>query len=335
MNWNRGFSAAYYIKEVDPVTWEDTDRIEITGGSITITNSNLRNSATLDCINFDQSREKWVRVYLAGKQGQNSELVPLFTGLASSPNRKINGKLVSNQVSCYSVLKPCEDVLLPRGWYAPTQVPGTTILMELLEVTAAPVETESVGPMLTEPIIAEQKETHLSMIDRILEAMNWRLVIQGDGTIYIGGKATEESYIYDPIENDAIEPQIDITYDWYSCPNVFRATSGDSSAVVKDEESDTRLSIKNRGREVWDEDTSCQFKEGETLTDYARRRLKEVQHVQLVAKYTRRYNPAVNVTDLVRLHYPEQGLSGVFLVRSQSLKLGDGIKVSEEVITYE
>ena len=133
MNWNNGFSATYYITEVDPVTWKDKDRIEITKGSIKRTDSELRASASLDCINFDQSKEKWIRVYLDAKQNQSSEHTALFTGLASSPNRNINGLLVSNKVDCYSVLKPCEDVLLPRGWYAPSGVSGVTVLKNLLE----------------------------------------------------------------------------------------------------------------------------------------------------------------------------------------------------------
>lgn len=333
MNWNKGFSASYYAAVVDPVTWEDMDRIEITGGSINRFISELRNSASIDCINFDPSKEKWVRIYLDAQQGHSAEHVPLFTGLTASPNRNINGELITNQVDCYSVLKPCQDVLLPRGWYASAGVVGTTIIAELLESTPAPVIKAENSPKLKEYIIAESGESNLSMIDKVLQAMDWRMRIMGDGTIIIGPKSSEPVYIYDPLENDSVEPVIDVTYDWYSCPNVFRAISGDASGVARDE-SDGMLSIKGRGREVWKEETNCNLNTGETLTDYAERRLEEEQQVSLITKYRRRFHPDIYVTDKVRLHYPNQGIDGVFIIKSQIISLTHGGTTQEESV-YE
>ena len=335
MNWNKGFSASYYIAIVDPITWEDIDKINLTGGSINRFCTELRNSASIDCINFDGSREKWIRIYLDAQQGHSAEHVALFTGLTASPNKSINGELISNQVDCYSVLKPCQDVLLPRGWYAPAGVPGTTVLNELLEATPAPVVASEEGPKLKEYIVAESGENNLSMIDKVLMAMDWRLTIAGDGTIIIGPKATEPVYYYDPLENDAVEPEIDITFDWYSCPNVFRATSGDESEEARDDSNESGLSTVQRGREVWREETSCKLNAGETLLDYAKRRLKELQRVQLTAKYQRRYHPDINASDLIRLHYPKQDLEGVFFIDSQTINLGYGAQTSEEVVLYE
>lgn len=335
MNWNKGFSASYYAAIVDPITWEDIDRIEITGGSINRTNTELKSSAAIDCINFDPSKERWIRIYLDAQQGHSSEHVALFTGLTASPNMKINSELVVNQVDCYSVLKPCQDVLLPRGWYAPSGIAGTIILSQLLEATPAPVIQAENGPKLKEYIIAESGENNLSMIEKILNAMDWRIKILGDGTISLGPKAVEPIYIYDPLENDSVEPKIDVTYDWYSCPNVFRATSGDESREARDTSSDSMLSIGQRGREVWMEETSCELNTGETLEDYAKRRLREVQRVQLTAKYQRRYHPDIYTSDLIRLHYPKQGLDGVFFIKSQSVTLSHGAQTSEEVVLYE
>ena len=34
MDWSKGYSASYYAARVDPVTWRDVERFEITGGSI-------------------------------------------------------------------------------------------------------------------------------------------------------------------------------------------------------------------------------------------------------------------------------------------------------------
>ena len=136
---------------------------------------------------------------------------------------------------------------------------------------------------------------------------------------------------FDPIEQDVIEPTISVKYDWYSCPNVFRAVHEDLSAVARDDSPDSPLSTVSRGREVWAEEMSCDFNTGESISEYAVRRLRELQHTKLTAEYDRRFHPDVLVGDLIRLHYPAQGLDGLFRVNSQSIELGYNTKTTEEV----
>ena len=64
MNWNKGFSAEYYACFVDPITWENLERFEILSGSIKRTDSGLRHSADIDCTDYNQSLERWIRIYL-------------------------------------------------------------------------------------------------------------------------------------------------------------------------------------------------------------------------------------------------------------------------------
>ena len=333
MNWDNGFSAAYYAAEVDAGTWRDISRIEITEGSVSRTSSGLRGAADIGCVNYDQGRERWLRIWMNATQDGSTDHVPLFTGLACSPERTINGTLITNTVQLYSVLKPAEDVLLERGWYAPQGVSGKTLISTLLEVTPAPVVFADNVPAITDNIVAENNENHLSMVEKILNAINWRLRIEGDGTINVVPKATEVTAIYDPLDHDAVEPQIDVVNDWYSAPNVFRAVLNDTVEVVYDE-SDSQLSIPNRGREIWKEESSPSLDDGESLYDYAVRRLAEEQQTAVKAKYNRRYNPDILPGDLVRLNYPRQAVTGVYLVDSQSIDLGHGGTTSEEAEKY-
>ena len=332
MDWNLGYSATYYGMFVDANTWRDTERIEITGGSIKRADDDLRCSASFDCQRYDHGSERWVRLYLDAKQGEGSVRIPLFTGLATSPSESFNGNMVENTVECYSVLKPAEDVLLDRGWYAPAEVSGTELIRSLLRVIPAPIVAEDGAPALTEAIIAEDGESNLSMTAKILTAIGWRIRIDGDGTVHLLPKATEPVATYDPLSNDGIEPSIDVERDWFECPNVFRAVSDDISAVVRDDSEKSPLSTVNRGREVWLEETSCDLNDGESVAEYALRRLKEEQKVAETAKYSRRFNPNVQVSDIVRLHYPAQGLDGLYEVTSQSIDLGHGARTSEEVV---
>lgn len=105
--------------------------------------------------------------------------------------------------------------------------------------------------MLAESIVAEDGESNLSMADRILDAIGWRLRIDGDGTIRIMPAAADPVARLDPISNDLLEPKIKITADWYNCPNVLIVVAGDVTAVARDDDPDSPLSTVSRGREVW------------------------------------------------------------------------------------
>ena len=334
MDWKLGFSASYYASFVDNATWRDLERFEITDGSISYIPDELRGSATIGAVDYEQGTENIIRVYLDARQIGDAELVPLFTGYATSPAQSFAGVLKTNSLDVYSVLTPVRDVLLPRGWYAAAEIPGGDLIRNLLAPTPAPVVIEDNSPALKEAIIAEDSETNLSMIEKILTAIDWRMRVGGDGTIQILPKATEAGVTYDPLDNDAIEPEIEVTYDWYQCPNCFRAISGDLTAVAKDENEDSIFSIPSRGREVWMEETDADLNEGETIEAYALRRLREEQSVATQAKYKRRFHPDLSVSDLVQLHYPEQGLEGLYKITSMNMELGYGCSVDEEVEKY-
>ena len=333
MDWMRGFSASYYLAVVDPASWRDVDRIEITSGSITRNSTGLRESADISCNDYDRNRELWVRVWLDATQGSGTEHVPLFTGIACSPSTEIDGGNLKHPLECYSVLKPAQDVLLQRGWYAPANANGAELVRKLLSASPAPAVIDGISPTITQTIVAEDKESNLSMADKILTAINWRLRIDGDGTIHICPKATEESAVFDALENDIIEPQLTIDHDWYECPNVFRAVLNNLTAVARDENPDSFLSTVTRGREVWAEEACSSLNNGETIAAYAARRLREEQAYAISVAYYRRYIPEVYIGDLVRIKYPAQGIDGAFSVQSQTISLSYGARVSERVST--
>lgn len=331
MDWNKGFSARYYASEVDPATWKDLERYEVHDGSISYTNEGLRSAADFECTEYDRDRETWVRIWLDARQEGESAHIALFTGLASAPDREIDGQKETLKMQCCSVLQPCADVLLPRGWYAPQGTRASEIMIDLLQTSPAPVEIEGTTPKLTEPIVAEEGESRLTMIDKILTAIGWRMSITGDGTILIREMPRDAVAIFDPIVNDAIETQLTESYDWQNAPNVVRASTSERSVILKDEDEDSILSVPRRGREIWMEETDCNLNDGESLEGYASRRLKEEQNINRSISYTRRFDPNVRVTDLVDLRYPEQDIDGNFRIVSQNISLGYGAPVSEEV----
>jgi len=330
MEWNKGYTASFYACFVDPVTWRDMESFQITGGSISRSEADLKEAADIQCIDYDQSRERWVRVWMDTRQGGASAHTALFTGLATSPDKTFLGPIAETPVIMSSVLKPAADIHLQRGYYAPVNVAGGRIVADLLSVTPAPKEVADYSPALKTAIIAEDKESRLTMALKILDAINWRLTISGTGTIRIGPKPTEPVVRFDSAENDSVEPEVSVSYDWFSCPNCFRAIADGVSAVARDDDPDSIMSTVSRGREVWMEEDDCDLAEDETLAEYARRRLKEEQALSTILNYDRRYHPDANVGELIRLHYPKQKIDGVFRITEQSVDVGSGT-TSEEV----
>jgi len=335
MDWSKGYEARYYLSILDKETMRDMDKLELVSGSISRSLTDLRESASFDCVRYPfNNEEKYIRVWLDTVQDGSSGHTPLFTGIATSPKDKYSGNLRTNTVEMYSVLKIAEDVLLSRGWYAPVDANGAKLVKTLLSIINVDIfieETET-QPILSQSIIAEQNENHRSMADKILSAINWRLKLDGYGNIYLGPLNKNPKIIFSSNENDVLETSVDVSYDWYSAPNILRATIDDTSAIARDDDPKSPLSIINRGREVWFEDSDVNLNANETLAEYAQRMLKEYQQVATNISYDRRYWPNVYPGDVVNLNYPAQNISGDFLVSSQSITLGPNAKTSEEVI---
>lgn len=331
MDWNRGYTSAFYAKEVDPVTWRDVAEIPIKGGTVKRTISGLRQSASLNLRSELGGIEKWVRIYMDVEQDGDYAHEAIFTGLAASPKRKVYASWAARSPDCYSVLKPADDILLPRGWFALAGQDGGEVIRQLLSFTPAPVEVAENAPTLSSTIIAEDSETRLTMVDKVLEAMGWYIDITGDGIIHVMPPSADPVATMDPTTYDVITVPIDITEDLYSAPNVYRAVSGDMVGIARDDREDSLLSVANRGREVWATESGVTLAAGETIGEYAQRQLRKAQRVRKQAAYDRRYIPQVRPGTVINLHYPAQGLDGLFFVTSQSIKLGFSAQTAENV----
>lgn len=332
MEWDKGYSVSYSMRVVDPATWRSAEPLEIVEGSVNRQISALMESADITCRSFPDEIERWIRVYMDARQDNGASAhVAVFTGLATSPEVSYNGRKIEHPLECYSVLKPAEDVLLPRGWYALAGRNGAEVVSDLLSAGPAPVEIDGPAPVLSSTIIAEDGESNLSMAHKVLLAMNWRLRISGEGVITICPQASEPSARFGENSADCIETAVVRRLDYFSCPNVFRAALGDLYAVAVDDDPDSALSTVSRGREIWAEELSPALADNESLGTYSRRRLKALQEVALTAKYTRRYHPDVVCGDLVELNYPRQGLAGLYRVTNQSVDLGYNGRTAEEV----
>lgn len=323
MDYSKGFSSRYIATIVDPATWADVEEFDITGGSIDIDASTaLLQSATLTTDSM--IGEEWIRIYLAAEQNGDEVKTALFTGITSTPSRKLDGLRITRDITCYSVLKPASDVLLPIGYYAP-KGSGASLIRELIGG-----EVDGVSPGTAEPIVADQNETRLSMARKIADAIGWQIVIDGYGAVLIKPKSTSSGFMIGA-ENDIMALSVTDTSDWYDCPNVLRVVSDAGVAVCRDDRGG-RLSVEARGREIWREE---QMPAAGNIAEYARKRLKELQSPARELVYARRFVPGINVGDIVTINYPSAELVGDFQILKQSMSLEYGCPVSEKAVYYE
>ena len=331
INYGNGISATYYAARVNPQTWADAGEISIISGSITKkAGSDLVQSADIT-VSEDIGTEAWIRVYMIAEQGGAKERVPLFTGIVSSPSRNIKGAQETRKLDCYSVLKVAADILLPIGWFAPARTNGGELIRILLADLPCPVEVDEGAPNIISSFVAGNNDSKLSVAQEIAEAINWQIKVRGDGSVRICPKPLTISGTFDNIENDIIETSVTDNRDIFSVPNVLRVTLGGSAATARDDDPDSIYSTVNRGREIWAQE-EAKLAAGESLGEFAIRRLKEMQNPSRKLDYTRRFQPDVDVNDLVSIVYPKQNIGDVFRVQSQTITLSHGAKVKEEVI---
>lgn len=331
INYGNGISATYYAARVNPQTWADAGEISIISGSITKkAGSDLVQSADIT-VSEDIGTEAWIRVYMIAEQGGAKERVPLFTGIVSSPSRNIKGAQETRKLDCYSVLKVAADILLPIGWFAPARTNGGELIRILLADLPCPVEVDEGAPNILSSFVAGNNDSKLSVAQEIAEAINWQIKVRGDGSVRICPKPLTISGTFDNIENDIIETSVTDNRDIFSVPNVLRVTLGGSAATARDDDPDSIYSTVNRGREIWAQE-DAKLAAGESLGEFAVRRLKELQNPSRKLDYTRRFQPDVDVNDLVSIVYPKQSIGDVFRITSQTITLSHGAKVKEEVI---
>ena len=328
MDYTRGYKASFYAMLLDPVTWLEIERIELISGSISRSNGGLEQTASLTVRDFDQEQEHWIRVYMDATQEADVDHVALFTGLVSAPKENVEGPVATHELECYSVLEPL-DVPLLLGEYIPYGMNAGTAIKRLLKPTPAPVDIAPDAPALEDYIVAEENETNVTMIQKVLDAIGWQMVIEGDGTIEVRPRPETVAASFSAIGMDVIEKTLSKTRDWFKTPNVFRATSGDMVAIARDDDPESPLSTVARGREVTSEETDVTLTSDEGLAEYAKRRLKEEQQIVESADYTRRFIPGVMVGDRVDINYDH--LQGEYEVISQNITLTYNAQTEEQV----
>ena len=335
MDFSKGYSASFTLHPVDPSTWASGPAYaKVSSASVECDATDeyplLQAGScevTLDVA--DSFEEGFYRVEMKAEQDGSVESHPVATLLMSSGESTLDRASQTAKVTGYSVLKPASDRLMLTGTYAPKGCDGAAYAASLLrECIAAPV-TVSGSFKLDEHAVFGAGVSYLQAAWIVLKAADWCMRISGDGSVEICPKPSEATFLLDVEGRHHIVPGAEMSYDLSEVPNRYFAVDGDDVGIAVNDLDGSRTSVQARGRYVDYIDDSPVKVDGETMTNYAKRKLEELSTVTREWQYSREWVPDLVPFDLVAGSVPEFGMAGAFRVLKQSITCGKGVTVSE------
>ena len=333
IDWERGYSGTFRVFEVDPKTWAERAEVEqVSGGGMECTGSGLLQSGSLDVTEGLGAgfSERYLRIRLDAEQGDASERVDVATMLFAGTGGEDDGGASLQELEGRSVLYPASTRKvhdLGNDPYAPAGADGAAFAAQLIaKCCHAPVHVECSFALGTD-IVFDLDDSYLDAAQAVLGAGNCMLRIDGRGEVHAIAVPTEEAAT---ITARALMPGATRSLDYGKIPNRYYAVSGSTTAVAVNDDPGSPTSTVSRGYYVDARDESPKPLAGETLAEYARRKLSEASVAEESRSYEREYRPGLFVGDLAEIDAPQGGFHGGMRIKRQSLKFGHGITVSEE-----
>lgn len=329
MDWSRVYSCRCSIHRVDPRTWADMNELagvlsfSVKRGCTEKVPLLETGSVTVD----GDIASGYYRLSAITSQGV-VERHDVATVLIDDANPTY-GRAVTNSAACYSTLKPADDMRVVVGTYAPKGSDGAQEAARLLRrCTPAPIRVVG-GFVLSSNVVFPTNTTYLAAAWSLLDAGNFCMQISGDGSVAIMPRPTRPSLVLDRDTAGLLMPEVSPNAPTSKVPNRYYAVGGSSVAVAVNDDPDSSVSYQARGRWVDYVDTSPILINGESLQEYAERKLREMTRVTRKVSYTREYAPEVVPFSVIRGNLPDKGLTGDMTVISQAVAVSHGIVVQE------
>ena len=332
MDWTGGYSCEWRVSYVDPDTWADAGRVPgVTSVSVDRDGGGdapLIETGSMEVDGEFGQTERWCRISMVAEQGGRVR-EDVATLLFCATKAKASHGSTTSTADGWSVLKPCADVSMPRGAFAPKGCDGAAWAADLLSRhTPAPVTAEG-SFTLDEHYVFDLGATVLEAAWQVVRAGGFRIQIHGDGTVHVVPLPTEPALDLDLAHAALLVPGVEDELDTSGVPNRVLAYDGAETGVATNEDAASPVSYTSRGRWVDLVETNPARVNGESLDAFASRRLAEESAVARRRTYTREWWPGVMPYSLVRGSLPSVGLDGDMRVVSQGLSCGAGVTVTE------
>lgn len=327
MNWGQSYTATWRVFRVNRQTWADGDMLS------NIDSANLSRTADgklLESGGFSLTGEfesDYYRIVMTAEQGGLIERVEVATLLFEVDGGTVDYGTVESTVDGHSVLYPAYTTSIITGEYAPAGADGVLYVRNLLQNTIhAPIQTEG-SFTLNDHLVFELGASVIEAVWTVLDAMDYIIQIDGHGTVHIRPKPTTPSLILDGANTGIISNGIDFSASMSEIPNRYIVMDDGIVTTAINNSDSSPVSTVNRGYTVDVIDTAPTPTNGETLSEYASRRLHQLSVLRDERSYTREFAPDLYPYSLISASI--DGLFGDYRVVSQSITCDNGITVSE------
>lgn len=332
----------YYI--VDPNTWKDSKLID---NVISCTINRDAGAETLGSATIDIAEslgECYIRVYLITIQNGVKEKYPLGTYLVQTPSSSFDGKIRDVSMDTYTPLLELKEGMPPLGYSVAKKENVMDMVYRLTrEHTRAPVITPNCTKKLFYDFVANTDDTWLSFLIDLMANAKYKFSLDEMGRILFAPDQDTASlqpvWTYTDDNSSILYPDLTMEHDLYGIPNVVEViySSGTEQyyAKVENNDSNSPISIANRGREILYRETNPSIIGDPTdnqINQYAEKLLRDLSTLEYRVSYSHGYCP-VRIGDCVRLNYSRAGLKNVKAkVVSQTITCEPGCPVSETAV---
>lgn len=341
MDWTRGYSCKWRAYEVDTATWADGTQLpnivsasverDVTDDAPLIESGSIQITAQPN-VEFG---ERYVRLVMIAEQDGGKARVEVATLLCSSSSGTIERGADTLELTGKSVLWPASTTKIKRGEYLPKGMNGAEwCRARLADTIQAPVKCHA-SFRLNDYFVLDVGQSVLEAVWLVLKSGNCCIQIDGDGTVHIrklldGTNPDDIALTLNRANARLLSPGISHELDWSEVPNRYVAIDGNKTATVTNTWKSSPTSTVTRGYLYEEVDMSPVCVDGESLSDYAKRRLEEVSTARDVRSYVREWWPDVHPFSLVGGSIGTSGLDADMRVERQSYECGHGIRVTEQ-----
>lgn len=330
--WAETYTCTGRVYRIDPATWTESEYIgNLRSCHIERSDAALVESASMEC--EGQLDVGYYGIYADVEQSGPSERHALGTFLAMSDSGTIDKGFDTVSAKGLSVLYPAQARRMARGMTIPPGSDGADYVASgLSSILSAPVSCSGAF-VLDEGYTFDIGTTYLDGYRVILAAGGWHIAIDGRGRVSVEPMPSEPSLVLDWAGASVLMPSVGHSSNISSAVNAYTAVDGMLTATAINDDPRSRTSIQSLGfRSDAQLDMSPLRINGETLAEYAARKLAELSVIIETRTYVREYDDDVRPGSIVLGSMQTVGLDGPMRVTKQAVDVvrGSRIKVSEE-----
>ena len=332
----------YYI--VDPETWKDSKKLNTVISSKISRDLEAETLGSASITISESIGECYIRIYLITIQNRKREKHPLGTFLIQTPSYSFDGKVKSISTDAYTPLLELKEKNPPIGY---SIYKNENILDRAYEILRnqmrAPIVRDNKDVTINENFVANLDDTWMTFIIDLLDKVDMQLSLDELGRVLFSPKQDLKSlqpiWTFNADNSSILYPDFDMDHDLYGIPNVvevlYSGESGYYYSRVENNDENSPISIKNRGREIIHRVTNPDISGNPTqgyIDQYATKLLRELSCLEYSISYTHGYCP-VRIGDCVRLNYERAGITDVKAkVINQTIKCESGCPVTEKAV---